>query len=159
MMIRTGLGFDAHRFSRKRRLVLGGVEIRNHDGLEGHSDADVLCHSLMDALLGAVADGDIGMHFPDNDPKWKDADSLEMLKTVADMIGDKDFRVVNVDATVIAQSPMIAPYVARMRGNIAGAIGVSADRVSVKATTMEKMGAIGREEGIAVMSVATLEHA
>jgi len=159
MVIRTGLGFDAHRFSRKRRLVLGGVEIRGHDGLEGHSDADVLCHALMDALLGAVADGDIGMHFPDNDPKWKDADSLEMLKTVADMIGNKGYRVVNVDATVIAQKPKIAPYVARMRGNIAGALGVSADRVSVKATTTEKMGAIGREEGIAVMSVATLEHA
>jgi 2-C-methyl-D-erythritol 2,4-cyclodiphosphate synthase len=159
MMIRTGIGFDAHRFAHNRRLVLGGVEMRDHDGLEGHSDADVLCHAVMDALLGAVADGDIGKHFPDTDPKWKGASSVEMLKSVVALIAGKGYRVVNVDSTVIAQSPKIAPYVDRMRANMACAIGVPADRVSVKATTMEKMGALGREEGIAVMSVATVEQA
>lgn len=158
MIIRTGIGFDAHRFAPQRRLVLGGVEIRDHNGLEGHSDADVLCHAVMDAMLGAVADGDIGKHFPDTDLRWKDADSLELLKAVASIVGSKGFSVGNVDSTVIAQSPRIAPYVDLMRSNIAGAIGVAADRVSVKATTMEKMGALGREEGIAVMAVATLEH-
>jgi len=158
MMIRSGIGFDVHRFAQGRRLVLGGVEIHGHNGLEGHSDADVLCHAVMDAMLGAVAAGDIGKHFPDTDPKWKDADSIEMLKSVAALIGAKGFRVVNVDSTVIAQVPKIAPYIDRMRANMSEAIGVAADCVSVKATTMEKMGALGREEGIAVMSVATLEH-
>lgn len=157
-MIRTGIGFDTHRFAPDRRLVLGGVEVRDHNGLEGHSDADVLCHSIMDALLGAIADGDIGRHFPDTESKWKNADSIEMLKLVVAMVGSKDFRVVNVDSTVIAQSPKIAPFVDRMRANLAAALGVAADRVSIKATTMERMGALGREEGIAVMSVATVEH-
>ena len=158
MMIRTGIGFDIHRFAQGRRLILGGVEIRDHNGLEGHSDADVLCHAVMDALLGAIADGDIGKHFPDTDPKWRNADSVEMLKSVVAMVGSRDFRVVNVDSTVIAQSPKIAPFVDRMRANMAAALGVAADRVSIKATTTEKMGSLGREEGIAVMSVATVEH-
>ncbi|OGV60188.1 MAG: 2-C-methyl-D-erythritol 2,4-cyclodiphosphate synthase [Lentisphaerae bacterium RIFOXYA12_FULL_48_11] len=158
MVIRTGIGFDVHRFAMDRKLVLGGVEVRDHNGLEGHSDADVLCHAVMDALLGAIADGDIGRHFPDTDPKWRNADSMEMLKLVVAMVGSKGFRVVNVDSTVIAQSPKIAPFVDRMRANLSVALGVTADRVSVKATTMEKMGALGREEGIAVMSVATVEH-
>ncbi|MDD4870463.1 MAG: 2-C-methyl-D-erythritol 2,4-cyclodiphosphate synthase [Kiritimatiellae bacterium] len=157
-MIRTGIGFDAHRFAHNRRLVLGGVEIRDHNGLEGHSDADVLCHAVMDAMLGAIAEGDIGKHFPDTDPKWKDADSLKMLRQVVALINAKGFHVVNVDSTVIAQSPKIAPYVDNMRCNMAEVIGVAADRVSVKATTMEKMGALGREEGIAVLAVVTVEH-
>ena len=158
MIIRSGIGFDAHRFAPGRRLVLGGVEIHGHNGLDGHSDADVLCHAVMDAMLGAVAAGDIGKHFPDTDPQWKNADSIEMLKVVVAIIGAKGFRVVNVDSTVIAQCPKIAPYIDRMRANMAGAIGVAADCISIKATTTEKMGALGREEGIAVMSVATLEH-
>jgi len=157
-MIRTGIGFDAHRFAHGRKLILGGVEIRDFNGLDGHSDADVLCHSVMDALLGAVADGDIGRHFPDTDQKWKGACSVEMLKSVVTLVAGKGYRVVNVDSTVIAQSPKISPFVDRMRANMAGAMGIAADCVSVKATTMEKMGALGREEGIAVMSVATVEH-
>lgn len=158
-MIRTGIGFDAHRFASGRRLVLGGVEIEHRLGLDGHSDADVLCHAVTDALLGAVADGDIGRHFPDTDNAWKDARSLDLLKTVADRISSKGARVINVDSTVIAQSPKLAAYIDAMRGNIAGALNVSVNCVSVKATTVEKMGALGRGEGIAAMAVVTVEEA
>ena len=147
-----------HRFARERRLVLGGVELRDHDGLDGHSDADVLCHALMDAMLGALAEGDIGKHFPDTDSRWKGADSVELLKAVTGLVAAKGFHVVNVDSTVIAQSPKIAPYVDRMRDTLAVALNVPVDRVSIKATTMERLGSLGREEGIAVMSVATLER-
>lgn len=156
MQIRTGIGFDTHRLARGRPLILGGVEIDHKVGLDGHSDADVLCHAVMDAILGAAADGDIGIHFPNTDPTWKDARSVDMLRDVADRERSRGYRVVNVDSTVIAERPKIAPFVDAMRRNMARAIGVPADRVSVKATTAERMGALGRCEGIAAMAVATL---
>ena len=155
-MILTGIGFDIHQFARKRRLVLGGVEIPHSVGLLGHSDADVLCHAVADALLGAVADGDIGKHFPNTDPRWKDADSLDLLAAVAKRVKFRGGRVINVDSTVMAQQPKIAPHVEAMRRHLAKAIGIPVARVSVKATTMEGLGAIGRGEGIAAMAVATV---
>ncbi|MFC1499009.1 2-C-methyl-D-erythritol 2,4-cyclodiphosphate synthase [Verrucomicrobiota bacterium] len=157
MAIRTGIGFDSHRFAEGRRLVLGGVEIEHKLGLDGHSDADALCHAITDALLGAVADGDIGTHFPDTDPVWKNARSLDLLEKTAERVNAKSARVINVDATVIVEAPRIAPYIHDMRVNIAAALGVAEDCVSVKATTAEKMGALGRGEGIAAMAVATVE--
>ena len=157
MMVRTGIGFDAHRFASGRPLVLGGMEIENKRGLEGHSDADALCHAITDALLGAVADGDIGRHFPDTDPAWKDARSLDMLKMVAARLTKRNIRIINVDSTVIAQSPKLAVYIDEMRLNIARALKLPVNRVSVKASTVERMGALGREEGIAVISVATVQ--
>lgn len=158
MMVRTGIGFDTHRFAPGRRLVLGGVQIENKLGLAGHSDADVLCHAVTDALLGAAAEGDIGRYFPDTDPAWKDARSLDMLKSVAERLGSKGVSVINVDSTVIAQSPKLAPHIDAMRRNISEVLGIAMDRVSVKATTAEKMGALGREEGIAVLAVVTVEQ-
>lgn len=157
-MIRTGIGFDAHRFAEGRRLVLGGVEIPHHRGLLGHSDADVLAHALADALLGAMALGDIGRHFPDTDARWKDADSLVILARAAELVRAGGARIHNVDATVMAERPRIAPHLALMRERLARAIGIEPGAVSIKATTLEKMGAIGREEGIAVMAVATVNQ-
>ena len=139
--------------------MLGGVELPCDEGLDGHSDADVLCHALADALLGAVADGDIGQHFPNTDPKWKNADSVELLRAVVARIKAKGFRVVNVDAVVTAEKPKVMPYAARMKERLAPVLEVGLDDVSIKATTMEGLGAIGRAEGIAVMAVATLEKA
>lgn len=136
--------------------MLGGVEIAHPRGLLGHSDADVLAHAVMDALLGAAADGDIGHHFPDTDARWKDADSLELLRHVARRVASLGWRIVNTDATVLAEVPKLAPHVAAMRARLAEAMGIDAGAVSVKATTVETMGAIGRREGIAVMAVATL---
>lgn len=156
-MTRTGIGFDIHRFAPGRRLVLGGVDIPSPEGLEGHSDADVLCHALADALLGAIADGDIGQHFPNTDPRWKNADSVELLRAVVVRVKAKGFRVVNVDAAIQAEKPKVMPYAQRMRERLAPVLGVTIDDVSVKATTMEGLGAIGRGEGIAVMAVATVE--
>lgn len=156
-MIRTGIGFDIHRFAPGRRLVLGGVEFSSPVGLDGHSDADVLCHALADALLGSIADGDIGQHFPNTDPRWKDADSVELLREVVKRVHARGFGIVNVDATVMAQQPKIAPQVARMKARLAPVLQIGEDSVSVKATTMESLGAIGRSEGIAVMAVATVE--
>ena len=155
-MIRTGIGFDIHRFSKGRKLILGGVEIPSPEGLEGHSDADVLCHALADALLGAIADGDIGQHFPNTDPRWKDADSVELLRQVVLRVKAKGFHVVNVDAMITAEKPKVMPYAQRMRERLAPVLGVTINDVSVKATTMEGLGAIGRGEGIAVMAVATV---
>jgi len=157
-MIRTGIGFDIHRFAPGRKLILGGVEIPATQGLEGHSDADVLCHALADALLGSVADGDIGQHFPNTDPKWKDADSVELLRQVVLRVKARGFHVVNVDTVITAETPKVMPYALRMRERLAPVLGVSIDDVSIKATTMERLGAIGRAEGIAVMAVATVER-
>ena len=156
-MIRTGIGFDIHRFTPGRKLRLGGVEIPCDEGLEGHSDADVLCHALADALLGATADGDIGQHFPNTDPRWKDADSVELLRNVVGRVKLKGFRVVNVDAVITAERPKVMPYASRMKARLAPVLDVDLDGVSIKATTMEGLGAIGRAEGIAVMAVATVE--
>ncbi len=157
-MIRTGIGFDAHRLVSGRKLILGGVLFEHPLGLEGHSDADVLCHAVADALLGAVADGDIGRHFPDSDPQWKGADSLDLLARVRERLAARRARVVNVDAVVLAEDPRLAPQREAICANLARALQIRLDRVSVKATTMEGMGAVGRREGIAVMAVATVEQ-
>ena len=149
---------DAHRFADDRLLILGGVQIDHPRGLEGHSDADVVVHVVMDALLGAIADGDIGTHFPDTDAEWKDADSLELLAIVRDRLLSRGVvQINNIDITIMAEQPRIGPHVSAMRQTLAGALAVEVDRVSVKATTVERMGAIGREEGIAAMAVATVE--
>lgn len=156
---RVGIGFDTHRFADGRRLVLGGVEIDHPRGLEGWSDADALLHAIADAVLGAAALGDIGTHFPPTDPAWRDADSREILAATVTIANREGWTVANVDATVLAEAPRIAPHVAAMRAAIAQACGVDAVRVSVKATTTEAMGFVGREEGIAALAVATLTRA
>jgi len=156
-MIKTGIGIDAHRLVKGRRLILGGVPIEHAMGLEGHSDADVLCHALADALLGAIADGDIGVHFPDTDPRWKDANSLNLLAQVVERLKTRRARVVHVDSTVMAEAPKLAPYRQAMREQLARVLEVSLQDVSIKATTLEGMGALGRREGIAAMAVATVE--
>lgn len=156
-MIRTGIGYDAHRLVKGRRLVLGGVVIAHDFGLLGHSDADVAVHALMDALLGAIAAGDIGKHFPDTDAKWKDADSLKLLAAVSEVLRNAGWRIVNTDTTVICEAPRLAPHIVDMRRNMASAMGIDMDAVSVKATTVEGMGAIGRREGIAAQAIATVE--
>lgn len=158
-MIKTGIGIDAHRLVKGRRLILGGVPIEYAMGLEGHSDADVLCHALADALLGAIADGDIGVHFPDTDPRWKDVSSLDLLAQVVERLKTRRARVVHMDATVMAEAPKLAPYRQAMRERLARVLEVSVPGVSVKATTMEGMGALGRREGIAAIAVATVEVA
>lgn len=156
-MIRTGIGYDSHRFAEGRRFVLGGVEIPSEAGLLGHSDADALIHALIDALLGAVAAGDIGQHFPDSDPAWKDADSRKLLTSVVSELETGRWRVVNVDATVVAERPKLAPYIVRMRESLASLLHVEVSQVSVKAKTNEGMDAVGHREGIAVWAVAAVE--
>ena len=155
--MRIGFGYDSHRFESGRRLVLGGVEFPSEMGLAGHSDADVLIHAIIDALLGAAALGDIGSHFPDTDPKWKDADSLKLLKAVADMLYRAGFVIDNIDSTVIAQQPKIKPFIPQMRENIARACRIDLSRVSVKATTEENLGFTGREEGISAHAVTLIK--
>jgi 2-C-methyl-D-erythritol 2,4-cyclodiphosphate synthase len=155
-MIRTGIGFDIHRFAEGRRLVLGGVEIPHPAGLDGHSDADAVCHAIMDALLGAAALGDIGRHFPDTDSRWKNADSCGLLARTAALVREKGYEIANVDAMVMAEAPRLAPHIPLMRERLAQALGVEADQVSVKAGTHEKMGAIGRAEGIGVLATTAL---
>ena len=158
-MIRIGHGYDVHRLTAGRKLILGGVEIENGGiGLLGHSDADVLLHAISDSLLGACALGDIGKHFPDTDEAFKDADSLELLKNVGEIIANGGYKINNVDATVIAQAPKLSPFIDEMRNNIANALEISIDRVSVKATTEEKLGFTGSGEGIAAHSVCLVEE-
>lgn len=153
---RIGLGYDIHRLVSGRRLILGGVEIPFDLGLDGHSDADVVSHAIIDALLGAASLGDIGSHFPDDDPAYKDADSIELLKKTRVMVEEKGFAVGNIDVTIIAENPKLAPYILKMKRKIVEAAGISPDDLSIKATTNEKMGAIGKGEGIAAISVALL---
>jgi 2-C-methyl-D-erythritol 2,4-cyclodiphosphate synthase len=155
-MIRTGIGVDSHRFEPGRPLVLGGVDIPHEEGLDGHSDADVLTHAIIDALLGAAALGDIGQHFPDTDPRFKDADSIELLRTVVVFLEDNGFRIHNVDATVMMERPKLAPYRDAMRESLASAMRLGLGHVNVKATTGEKMGFVGRGEGVAALAIATL---
>ena len=155
-MIRTGIGYDCHRFAAGRRLVLGGVELRSERGLEGHSDADVLTHAIIDALLGAAALGDIGQHFPDSDPAYHDINSIELLQKVAAMLAARGWAVGNVDATVVIEQPKLAPFAEQMRVNLSGALAVPTGRVSVKATRGEGMGFVGRGEGAAALAVATV---
>ncbi len=155
--MRIGQGFDVHAFVEGRKLVVGGVEIPYEKGLDGHSDADVLLHAICDALLGAAALGDIGWHYPDTDPTYRGADSRTLLQEVGKKIGAQGYRIVNIDATIIAQAPRMAPYVARMIGNIAADLGLKPAAVSVKATTTEMLGFTGRGEGIAAQAVALIE--
>ncbi|TSK04688.1 MAG: 2-C-methyl-D-erythritol 2,4-cyclodiphosphate synthase [Geobacter sp.] len=155
--MRIGHGYDVHRLVEGRKLILGGVDVPYVKGLLGHSDADVLLHAISDAILGAIGEGDIGKHFPDTDPAYKGADSLKLLRHVMDLAENKGYRVGNVDATVVAQRPKLAPFIAQMRSNIAATLGTEEDRVNVKATTTEELGFAGRGEGIAAYSVALLE--
>jgi 2-C-methyl-D-erythritol 2,4-cyclodiphosphate synthase len=157
MIVRCGIGYDVHRLTEGRKLILGGVEIAHSRGLEGHSDADVLSHAIADALLGALGAGDIGQHFPNTDESIRGISSIEILKRVTKLLTDKRARVINVDASVIAEVPKLAPHIPAMRKKIADAIGVSESNVSVKATTNENLGAIGRGEGIAAMAIASVE--
>ena len=156
-MIRTGIGFDVHKFIDGRKLILGGVEIEHNRGLEGHSDADVACHAIADALLGAAGMGDIGMMFPDTDPAIKDISSLEILKSIEAKIAVDGYKIINIDVTIIAQEPKISPHVDAMVKTIANAIHLYSDQVNVKATTTETLGFTGRKEGIAAVAVATIQ--
>ena len=155
--MRIGHGYDVHRLTENRKLILGGVEIPYEKGLLGHSDADVLAHAVMDALLGAAGLGDIGRHFPDNDDRYLGADSLVLLKEVCRLLKEKGYRVGNVDATVIAQKPKLMAYIPEMRKNLANAMNVDEDAVNVKATTEEKLGFTGEGLGIAAHAVALIE--
>lgn len=154
--MRFGFGYDIHRMVVNRKLVLGGVEIPFVKGLIGHSDADVLCHAFADALLGGAALGDIGKHFPDTDPRFKDISSLVLLKHVAQLLRANNYEIINIDATVILQQPKISPYIKRMRDNIAQALGVQVEQVSVKATTNEELGFIGTGDAAAAYAVASI---
>ena len=155
-LMRIGQGFDAHALVAGRKLIVGGVEIPHEKGLAGHSDADVLIHALCDALLGAAGLGDIGAHFPDSDARYKDIDSRKLLREVAQLLKRTKLRVVNVDATIIAQAPKMAPHISAMRANLASDLGIAADAVNIKAKTTERLGFVGRGEGIAAEAVALL---
>jgi 2-C-methyl-D-erythritol 2,4-cyclodiphosphate synthase len=157
-MTLTGIGYDSHRLADGRRLVIGGVEIPVEVGLDGHSDADVLTHAVIDSLLGAAGLGDIGEHFPDTDERWRDADSIELLQTVVEMLAGARLAVVNVDCTVVMQAPKLAPHRAAIRGRLAAALGIESARVNVKASTGERIGFVGRGEGVAALAVATLRN-
>jgi len=157
MTARFGIGFDVHRLAEGRRLLLGGVEIAHDRGLEGHSDADVLVHAVIDALLGAAGLGDIGLHFPDDDERWRDADSLDLLRRVSGLLDNGGLTVVHVDATVLAEAPKVSPHRDAMRAALADALGIEDGAVNVKATRGEGMGFVGRQEGIAALAVATVQ--
>ncbi len=154
--IRTGIGFDVHAFAKDRKLILGGVEIPNELGLLGHSDADVLLHSIADALLGALALGDIGKHFPDTDPKYKDVQSSIILKKVFQLVSEKGYHLNNLDVALAIQKPKVSPYIEQMRNNIALILQTEYDNISIKATTTEKLGFVGREEGIASFAIVLI---
>jgi len=157
MSVRTGLGYDSHRLVAGRRLVLGGVELASDRGLDGHSDADALTHAVIDAVLGAAGLGDIGMHFPDSDERWRDADSIALLRSAVGAARGAGYAVVNVDATVVMESPTLGPAREQMRARLADALGLDAGRVNVKATTGEGIGFVGRGEGVAALAIATLD--
>jgi 2-C-methyl-D-erythritol 2,4-cyclodiphosphate synthase len=155
--LRSGIGWDSHRLEAGRRLVIGGVEIADSEaGLAGHSDADVLTHAVIDALLGAAGLGDIGQHFPDSDERWRDADSIELLRAVRDKLRGAGYKPANIDATVACEEPKLSPFRDEMRTQLAGAVGLETDAVNVKFTTGERMGFVGRGEGIAALAIATL---
>ena len=156
MNFRVGQGYDVHRLVAGRKLILGGVEIPHETGLLGHSDADALLHAITDALLGAVALGDIGRHFPDTDPRYRGIDSRELLRHVVALLAAQGFRVGNADVTIVAQRPKVSPHVAAMCANVAADLGIAVDRVNVKATTNEGLDATGREEGVAAHAVALI---
>jgi 2-C-methyl-D-erythritol 2,4-cyclodiphosphate synthase len=152
----VGIGYDTHRLVAGRRLILGGVEISNDRGLDGHSDADVLTHAVIDALLGAAGLGDIGEHFPDTDERWRDADSIQLLHTVVATVADAGLEIVNVDCTIVMQAPRLAPHKQAIRARLAAALGLPVSRVNVKATTGEGIGFVGRGEGVAALATAGL---
>jgi 2-C-methyl-D-erythritol 2,4-cyclodiphosphate synthase len=156
-MIRVGIGYDSHRFEEGRPLVLGGIRIPHPRGLAGHSDADAVAHALIDAILGAAAAGDIGQHFPDTDPKWKGADSMELLRSAHQLVQERGYTLAQADLTIIIQQPRLGPHLAAMATKLAERLGAPPGSVSLKAKTNEGMGFIGRGEGIAVIAVATLE--
>lgn len=158
VVIQTGIGYDCHRFAKDRRLVLGGVELPHDRGLSGHSDADVLTHAIIDALLGAAGLGDIGQHFPDTDPAYKDADSLELLQAVVSLLGERGFEIRHVDATVLLERPKLGAARGAIRSSLARALELAEDNVNVKATRGEGMGFVGTEEGAAALAVATIER-
>ncbi|MBI4641787.1 MAG: 2-C-methyl-D-erythritol 2,4-cyclodiphosphate synthase [Candidatus Tectomicrobia bacterium] len=156
-MIRVGIGYDIHRLAEGRKLILGGVEIPHEKGLLGHSDADVLIHSICDALLGSLALGDIGQHFPDTDPRYKDVSSLSLLKQVAAMVTKEGYEVWNLDSTIVAQNPRLASYIVAMRKNIMASLGVEMSRISIKAKTPEGLGPLGEEKGIAAYAICSVK--
>jgi len=155
--MRIGHGYDVHRITENRKLILGGVHIPWEKGLLGHSDADVLVHAIMDSLLGAAAMGDIGRHFPDTDDKYKDADSMRLLVHVRRLLEDKGYYIVNIDATIIAQKPKLAPYIEKMRNNISAVLGMDVDCVNIKATTEEHLGFTGTGQGMAAHAVCIID--
>ena len=155
--MRIGQGLDVHAFVAGRKLVIGGVEIPHHKGLAGHSDADVLLHAICDALLGAAGLGDIGQHYPDSDPQFSEIDSRRLLRDVAQKLAGLKLKVLNIDATIIAEAPRMSPHVGRMAGNIAADLGIAPAAINIKATTTEQLGFIGRGEGIAAMAVALVD--
>lgn len=157
-MVHVGIGYDVHRLAEGRKLVLGGVELPHDRGLDGHSDADVLLHAICDAVLGAIGEGDIGQFFPNTDPRWKDAPSRVFLEEAARQVASRQARIVNIDATLVAEAPKIAPHIGAMKERIATALGIQPGRVGIKATTNERMGFLGREEGIAAMAVASVDR-
>lgn len=156
-MVRTGIGFDAHKLVEGRKLILGGVEINYAKGLLGYSDADVICHAVADAILGAAGLGDIGMMFPDTDPANKDISSLKILSAIKDKIKDNKFRIINIDITIIAEEPKISPYVESMKKAISDALGITNDDINIKGKTTETLGFTGRKEGIAALAVASID--
>jgi 2-C-methyl-D-erythritol 2,4-cyclodiphosphate synthase len=156
--MRVGLGYDSHRFSEGRRLILGGVEIDHGSGLSGHSDADAVAHAVTDALLGAASLGDIGRHFPPTDERWRDADSIDLLRQAAQLAAERNYQVVNVDVTIVCEAPKIGPHAAAMCGRLASALGIAPAAVSVKAKTNEGLGWIGRGEGVASMAVVLIDR-
>ncbi|MDQ6595423.1 2-C-methyl-D-erythritol 2,4-cyclodiphosphate synthase [Bacillus salipaludis] len=156
-MFRIGQGFDVHQLTEGRPLIIGGIKIPYEKGLLGHSDADVLLHTVSDACLGAIGEGDIGRHFPDTDPNFKDADSAKLMEHVWKLVKEKGYELVNADCTIIAQKPKMAPYIEQMKGRIAELLEAAPDQVNVKATTTEKLGFTGREEGIAAQAVVLLK--
>jgi 2-C-methyl-D-erythritol 2,4-cyclodiphosphate synthase len=156
--MQTGIGYDCHRFSEGRRLVLGGVELEHERGLVGHSDADVLTHAVIDALLGAAALGDIGQHFPDTDERYRDADSLGLLRETVRLVEAGGFQIVHVDATVMIERPHVSPVRERIRATLAQALGLPVEHVSVKATRGEGMGFVGLEQGAAALAIATIDY-
>ena len=157
MKIRIGNGYDIHRLVAQRPLILGGVEISHHLGLEGHSDADVLTHAIMDAMLGALSLGDIGHYFPPTDPKWAGADSLRLLKQVDELVRSQGWQIGNIDSTIVAERPKLKPHLKAMRDRLAQTLAIEPSQISVKATTNEKLGPTGREEGISAYTVVLLQ--
>ncbi|MGB8508272.1 MAG: 2-C-methyl-D-erythritol 2,4-cyclodiphosphate synthase [Pyrinomonadaceae bacterium] len=156
-MFRIGIGHDTHRLAEGRPLILGGVPIESDRGAEGHSDADALAHAVTDAILGAMCEGDLGVHFPDRDPRWKDADSLQLLARVMWLVGERGYRIVNVDATVMLEQPRLRPYIQQMRERLAGVMCIGSDCVSVKAKTGEGLDAVGERRAVTVQAIALLE--